>query len=111
MTIEEYNIFLNYKKELENKAKWISKLFDANNMSFSKVDNITYKDNSVIITTISYMFDPEYASADDYKYIRLPINIFLGSKDDQRKYVQFLIDKENLGLNTRHQIKFNDIKD
>ena len=111
MTIEEYNIFLNYKKELENKGKWIAKLFDANNMSFSKVDDITYKDNSVIITTISYMFDPEYASADDYKYIRLPLKIFLGSKDDQRKYVQFLIYKENLVLNERHQIKFNDIKD
>lgn len=111
MTIETYNIFLKYKEELENKAKWITKLFDANNMSFSKVDNITYKVNSVIITTISYMFDPEYASADDYKYIRLPLKIFLGSKNDQRKYVQFLIDKENLGLNERHQIKFNDIPD
>ena len=111
MTIEEYNIFLKYKEELENKAKWIAKLFDANNMSFSKVDDITYKGNSVIITTISYMFDSEYASADDYKYIRLPLKIFLGSKDDQRKYVQFLIYKENLGLNERHQIKFNDIKD
>ena len=111
MTIETYNIFLKYKKELENKAKWITKLFDANNMSFSKVDDITYKDNSVIITTISYMFDPEYASADDYKYIKLPLKIFLGSKDEQRKYIQFLIDKENLGLNERHQIKFNNIPD
>ena len=111
MTIETYNIFLKYKKELENKAKWITKLFDANNMSFSKVDDITYKDNSVIITTISYMFDPEYASADDYKYIKLPLKIFLGSKDEQRKYIQFLIDKENLGLNERNQIKFNNIPD
>jgi len=111
MTIEEYYIFLNYKKELEDKAKWISKLFSANNMSFYKVDDITYKGTSVIINTISPMFDPEYASADDYKSILLPLKIFLGSKDDQRKYVQFLIYKENLGLNERHQIKFNDIKD
>lgn len=111
MTKEEYNIFLKYKEELDNKAKWIAKLFGANKMSFDEVDDVTYHNNSVIITTVSPMFDIEYVSPDDYKYIRLPIQIFLGSKNEQRNYVNFLISQKNLGLNERHQIKFNDIED
>ncbi len=111
MTTNDYDIFLKYKQEIKNRAKWLIKLFDANNLSKSTIHNINYLNDSIEIVTVGPWFDVEYASSNDYCYINIPINLFFGSKDRQRKYVKYLVDKKNLGLIKRNQIKFNDIPD
>jgi len=100
----EYNDFLKTYQSYYEKAQKIVKYFSINNMCYDEVSNIIFEPDKIKIVTIIEW------PGDDTEILELSTDLFFGSIEQIKKYIQFLIKQKNLGRSKYNQIKFYDIK-